>query len=76
MINNLPSLNDGIKWSWDYFVISWNAVAFIDTWTYYVNGSYNTTTGVYTGGTITGYLYVKYDDVYRSNIVSTYGRKA
>jgi hypothetical protein len=74
MVGGRPNQNDGIQWVWDYYVGSWDAVNFIETWTYYINGAY--ATGTYTGGTITGYLHVKYDDINKSNLVSTYSKKA
>jgi hypothetical protein len=55
MINNLPRINEGIRWHWDYYVISFNAATFVDTITYYAGGTFNSTTNCATYNTATNY---------------------
>lgn len=74
-VNNRASINDLIQWSWNYCTISFNGVSFVDTYAYYANGSYDASTGTYTGGTLVGYIYVKYDDVDKNNIVNFFAKK-
>lgn len=73
--NNLSKIGEAIRWAWDYFEVSFNAVSFVDTYTYKVNGSYDATTGVYSDGQTVGYMYIKYDDVNKTNVTNSYSKK-
>lgn len=74
MIGNKPAFSELIQWSWDYVVMSYDAINYIETYTFKSNGVYST--GVYSGGVTVGYIYVKYDDVSKTNFVSAYGKQA
>lgn len=75
MIGNKPVYNDIIQWAYDYNVMSWDAVNYIETYTYKIGGVYSAT-GTYTGGTTVGYVYVKYTDATKTVFVNSYGKKA
>lgn len=75
-ITNKPSLNQFIKFDYDYMVEVDINVNNIVHYSAYTNGIYNTTTGVYTGGTLVGDVYIKYTSVARTNWTNVYVRKA
>ena len=74
MAFNQPTLNEIIRWSFDYNEMSWDAINYIETYTYKVGGFYGAT-GTYTGGTTVGYVYIKYTDVDKTNFVNSYAKK-
>ena len=76
MIGNKPDFNNLIQWSWDYVELTWDAVDFVETYTFKSEGTYAGATGTYTGGTVVGYVYVKYADVGKTTFSNAYGKAA
>jgi len=75
MVSNKPSFSTLVKFDHDYWEKAFDAVNFVDVYTYKINGVHNVTTHAYTGGTVVGYVYVQYDDALKTNLVSSHVRK-
>lgn len=75
MISNKPNFNHLVKFDHDYWEKSFDAVNFVDIYTYKINGIHNDTTKAYTGGTVVGYVYVQYDDALKTTLLSSHVKK-
>ena len=70
MIINKPKYNEPIQWAYDYYTISFSGVTFVETYTYYNAGVFSPSAKTYTGGAITGYRYLVYDDALKTTLLA------
>ena len=76
MIGNKPSYDGLVQWNWDYFSLVYDGLLFMETYTFYSNGTFTAATGTYADGTIAGYIYLVYTDATKGTLSHGYGKVA
>lgn len=76
MIGNKPSFNEFIKFDYDYIEETSFNGAYVAAYTAKIGGVYDTAAGTLSGGTVVGYIYIKYTGATRANWTNVYTRKA